>query len=550
MSIKRRIWALPVISAIIFGLGAGASAMIAQGALDSITTTASVDYPVLDASKALTLDVAAITDGLQGAVAEGDKDKIGQMGEQANKLRAKLEQFKQIPGQQEVGARLNKEFDAYYAPALSAARIMLEMEQGDPQAVVGKMQAALVTLNGDLAKINAAAQRQFTAGIEGSKNSVNKVMLAMLVTALVVIASLALVSWFVVRTIWQQLGGEPAYAREIAQAVAAGDLSTEIRIEAGDKSSLLVALKEMRGRLATLVAEIKASADTIALASSEIASGNADLARRTESQAASLDRTSRSMEELTGAVRENASAATQANALVENASSIATRGGQVVGGVVSTMGDINSSANKIVEIISVIDGIAFQTNILALNAAVEAARAGEQGRGFAVVASEVRNLAQRSASAAKEIRGLITDSVAKVDAGGRLVDEAGTTMQEIVQGITRVTDIMSEIASASAEQTVGIEQVNEAITQMDGVTQQNAALVEEAAAAAGSLQEQAATLAQLVSVFNVGEPGAAYGAGGTRSSPAGRALVVGGRKPASGAAQRAFPADVEEDIAA
>ncbi|MCD2517308.1 methyl-accepting chemotaxis protein [Massilia sp. G4R7] len=503
MSIKRRIWALPVISAIIFGLGAGASAMIAKGALDSITTTASVDYPVLDASKALTLDVAAITDGLQEAVAEGDKDKVGQMGEQANKLRAKLEKFKQIPGQQDVGARLAKEFDAYYAPAQSAARIMLEMEQGDPQAVVGKMQAALATLNGDLAKINEAAQRQFAAGVDASKNSVNKVLISMLVTALVVIACLALVSWFVVRTIWQQLGGEPAYAREIAQAVAGGDLSTEIRIEAGDQSSLLVALKEMRGRLATLVAEIKASADTIALASSEIASGNADLARRTESQAASLDRTARSMDELTGAVRENASAASQANALVENATSIATRGGQVVGGVVSTMGDINSSANKIVEIISVIDGIAFQTNILALNAAVEAARAGEQGRGFAVVASEVRNLAQRSASAAKEIKELIGDSVAKVSAGSALVDEAGVTMGQIVESVGKVQAIMAEISAAGARQSAGIEDIGRAIGSIDEMTQQNSALVEEASAAAESLTEQTSQLTGALSVFKL-----------------------------------------------
>ncbi|MGH8853030.1 MAG: methyl-accepting chemotaxis protein [Telluria sp.] len=503
MSIKRRIWALPVISAIIFGLGAGASAMIANGALRSITTTASVDYPVLDASKALILDVAAISGGLQDAVAEGDKDKIGEVGAQATRLRAKLQQFSRIPGQHDSGARLGKEFDAYYAPALSAARIMLDMEQGDPQAVVGKMQSAMATLNQDLTKVNEAAQRQFAAGIEASKDSVNQVMISMIVTALVVIACLAVVSWFVVRTIWRQLGGEPAYAREIARAVSSGDLSTEIRIEAGDTGSLLVALKEMRARLATLVAEIKASADTIAMASSEIASGNADLARRTESQASSLDRTTRSMEELTGAVRENASAATQANALVETATSIATRGGQVVGGVVSTMGDINSSAKKIVEIITVIDGIAFQTNILALNAAVEAARAGEQGRGFAVVAGEVRNLAQRSAAAAKEIKGLIGDSVSKVSAGSALVDEAGVTMGQIVESVRQVQAIMAEIGAAGARQSAGIDDIGRAIGSIDEMTQQNSALVEEAAAAAESLTGQTTQLSAALSVFKL-----------------------------------------------
>ena len=303
----------------------------------------------------------------------------------------------------------------------------------------------------------------------------------------------------------------------LARQVAAGDLTTEIRAESRDEvGDLLGALDTMSKSLRKTVTEVRTGTESIVTASRQIASGNMDLSARTEQQAGSLEETASSMEELTSTVRQNAENAREANVLAKNASQIASHGGDVVSQVVSTMASINASSKKIGDIIAVIDGIAFQTNILALNAAVEAARAGEQGRGFAVVASEVRNLAQRSAAAAKEIRGLIIDSVTKVDAGGRLVDEAGKTMQEIVQGIGRVTDIMSEIASASAEQTTGIEQVNEAVTQMDGMTQQNAALVEEAAAAASALQEQATTLAQLVSVFNLGH-GEAPRAGASRS---------------------------------
>jgi len=505
MSIKRRIWALPVISAIIFGLGAGASAVIANGALDSITTTEQVDYPVLDTAKALTLDVAAVGDALTDAVTEGDKARLDQIGEQAVKVRARLAALAKIPGQQDTGARLTKEFDDYYAPALASARIMLEIEQGDPQATVGKMQAALSILNADLARTNDAAQQQFAAGIEASQDSVRKVMLSMVLTALVVIAALAIISWFVVRAIWQLLGGEPAYARRIAQAVAAGDLSMAIHTEANDQSSLLVALKDMRTRLSGLVGEIKGSAGAIASASTEIASGNADLARRTESQAANLDRTARAMEELTGAVRANAANANEANALAASATSIAARGGDVVGGVVSTMGGISASSKKIVDIIGVIDGIAFQTNILALNAAVEAARAGEQGRGFAVVASEVRTLAQRSAAAAKEIKELIGDSVAKVDAGSALVDEAGTTMQQIVDAVRKVQAIMLEIRDAGARQSAGIDDIGLAIGSIDEMTQQNAALVEQAAAAAESLTGQTGHLTTALAVFKLDE---------------------------------------------
>ncbi|MBI1395787.1 MAG: HAMP domain-containing protein [Betaproteobacteria bacterium] len=292
----------------------------------------------------------------------------------------------------------------------------------------------------------------------------------------------------------------------VSRAVADGDLTQSVSGEfEGQFGRLQDDTNTSTAKLRELIGQIRESVDSITTASKEIAAGNQDLSGRTEEQASSLEETASSMEELTSTVKQNAENARQANQLVLGASDVAQKGGDVVRQVVETMGGITESSKKIADIISVIDGIAFQTNILALNAAVEAARAGEQGRGFAVVATEVRNLAQRSAGAAKEIKELISDSVGKVESGSRLVDEAGRTMEEIVSSVRRVTDIMSEITAASAEQSSGIEQVNQAITQMDEVTQQNAALVEQAAAAAESLEEQAQKLSEAVSVFKVGE---------------------------------------------
>lgn len=327
-------------------------------------------------------------------------------------------------------------------------------------------------------------------------------------TLMLIFGGLALLSsviaaYLITRGLQKQLGGEPGYAAAIAEQIASGDLTVAVETKRDDRTSLLFAMKTMRDSLINIVSQVRSGTDTIATASGQIASGNLDLSSRTEQQASSLEETASSMEELTGTVKQNADNARQANGLALSASEVAIKGGEVVAQVVNTMGSINDSARKIVDIIGVIDGIAFQTNILALNAAVEAARAGEQGKGFAVVASEVRNLAQRSAAAAKEIKTLIGDSVEKVDTGSKLVEQAGATMQEIVESVKRVTDIMGEITAASQEQTSGIEQINQAITQMDQVTQQNASLVEEAAAAAESLQEQAGNLSQVVSVFKL-----------------------------------------------
>ena len=310
----------------------------------------------------------------------------------------------------------------------------------------------------------------------------------------------AVSSWLLTRGIVRPIREAVA----LAETVASGDLTHRIEANGRDETgALLRALRHMNDSLVAIVTQVRGGTDTISDASGEIAVGNLDLSSRTEQQASALEETAASMEQLTGTVRQNADNARQANQLAITASNVASEGGAVVGQVITTMGSINESSRKIVDIIGVIDGIAFQTNILALNAAVEAARAGEQGRGFAVVASEVRNLAQRSAAAAKEIKLLIGDSVEKVDLGAKLVDQAGATMEQVVESIRRVTDIMAEITHASAEQTGGIEQVNAAIGQMDETTQQNAALVEESAAAAGAMQEQAARLAEVVSVFKL-----------------------------------------------
>jgi len=356
-------------------------------------------------------------------------------------------------------------------------------------------------------------QKKLNAENEQSVFSSNQSSTILIIIFSVVALFLSIgISWLIARSIHKQLGGEPADATKVALLIADGDLTAHIDIPENDQVSMMFAIKKMRDNLANIVGDVRTGTDTIAMASGEIAAGNLDLSSRTEQQAASLEETASSMEELTATVRQNADNSRQANKLATAASEVAEKGGAVVAEVVNTMESINESAKKIVDIIGVIDGIAFQTNILALNAAVEAARAGEQGRGFAVVASEVRNLAQRSASAAKEIKGLINDSVEKVGIGSRLVSQAGSTMEEVVDSVKRVNDIINEITEASGEQATGIDQINQAITQMDEVTQQNAALVEQAAAAAGSLQDQANHLVDVVRIFRIDQRDVSAGA--------------------------------------
>ena len=360
------------------------------------------------------------------------------------------------------------------------------------ETAAAESNAKLVTLQVEVAKAEFdAAQSRYARQL-------------WLAISLIVVGVLfaGLFGWLIARSITVPLNR----ARDAASRIAEGDLTVELRADGKDETArMLGALADMKGSLTRIVGEVRGNAEGVATASAQIAQGNNDLSSRTEEQASALEETAASMEELSSTVRQNADNARQANQLALGASTVAIKGGEVVSQVVTTMKGINDSSKKIADIISVIDGIAFQTNILALNAAVEAARAGEQGRGFAVVASEVRSLAGRSADAAKEIKTLITTSVERVEQGTALVDQAGTTMAEVVNSIKRVTDIMGEISAASQEQSAGVAQIGEAVTQMDQATQQNAALVEESTAAAESLKAQAQQLVQTVAVFKLGQ---------------------------------------------
>jgi methyl-accepting chemotaxis protein len=467
-------------------------------------------------------------------VAVGQLDAVIR-GINANQLAVAIEVSRFEPSKIEAGMaqveaniqRVNQIWDVYMATFLTPdekklAKLFDDARKNFKEQGLSKAQAALRAQDVPLAteilngKMNALYQemqvimndlinlqlnegKKAYAAAQADFSRVRMISIALIILGL--LAGVTVGIWLV-----RGISGPLNYAVEIAQGIAGGDLTQNIHIESSNETGqLLEALKEMNQSLVQTVSEVRISTDTIATASSEIAAGNLDLSSRTEEQAASLEETASSMEELTSTVKQNADNAKQANQMMLYASDYALQGGKVVAQVVGTMGAIKASSSKIVDIIGVIDGIAFQTNILALNAAVEAARAGEQGRGFAVVASEVRSLAQRSAAAAKEIKELIVDSVDKVDAGGLLVDETGKTMEQIVNAVKQVADLISEIALASAEQSDGIEQVNVAITQMDEVTQQNAALVEEAAAASSSMQDQATNLAQTVSVFKLAQ---------------------------------------------
>ena len=702
MSFKKKIWSIPVAALSVFCLSLALTFIVSTRTAKTISDLGTVRYPSMDLAQRLDRQVKSIVDGLQSAVAEGDAGKLSDLSTLADQFRKDADALSALPGEHDTAVTMKSLFNGYFDAAMHASKIMLDGKTGEAAAAIADMQSKHATLDKAVKAEAGAAQDNFKSGLEAGSAGVQKIVWATVSGAVVVIVALVLLSHFIVESLWRQLGGDPAKARDFAEKIAAGDLSAQVHLATDDTRSLMAALRAMAGRINTVIAaqtemsrehelgnidyridastlpgtyrdlarmsnelveghlkataqlvrvlqdyghgnfdvdmpelpgkkgdltraaaeakrnllainmelkrlvdaatsgdfaargdadafqnmfgemvngmnqvmaacetgingaggvleslargdlrtgmqgehhgqfaqlqvdanstvsklteiisQIKGATGSIDTAAREISDGNTDLSSRTESQAASLEETASSMEEITAAVKQNAQNASRANELAIGASNVAIKGGEVVAQVVDTMSSIETSSKKIVDIISVIDGIAFQTNILALNAAVEAARAGEQGRGFAVVASEVRNLAQRTVTAAKEIKELISESVEKVGAGTVLVDTAGRTMKEIVDAVKRVNDIMGEITTASADQSAGIETVNVSITKMDEATQQNAALVEQAAAAAKSLQEQAESLSQAVSIFSLAEDGVAV-----RTSHVGTAAPV------------------------
>ncbi len=472
-------------------------------------------YEVLAEVSDMLESLINIETGQRGFALTGNEASLEPLNQGKGAFKQHLDKVKSLtsdnPSQQERLRKLEALQSEWLAagidPVIQMRRNVVDgkenMESVVTMEAAGKGKKNMDAMRGVLSEIGDAESGLLVTRSKEMADQQSQVRSIVVIGAIIGLFIGIAVAYWITRSVLNQLGGEPAYAAEIAGKIAAGDLTVDVAVDPRNSTSLLYAMKEMRDSLVGIVSEVRTGTDTIATASNQMAAGNHDLSSRTEQQASSLEETASSMEELTSTVRQNAENARQANQLAVAASGVAVKGGEVVSQVVDTMGSINESARKIVDIIGVIDGIAFQTNILALNAAVEAARAGEQGRGFAVVASEVRNLAQRSAAAAKEIKTLIGDSVEKVDTGSELVGVAGSTMEEIVDSVKRVTDIMAEIMAASQEQSAGIEQVNQAISQMDTVTQQNAALVEEAAAASESMQGQAANLANVVSVFKL-----------------------------------------------
>ena len=501
MKFRTKIWMLPLSAALVFIVGMAVSYAIGLRTSASMEQLRQVDGPVFDHIKLVDRAFEQFRLTLQSAASEGDVARLQDVQAVVDKAHEVLASMAKINGQQAPAQALLGAFDGYQSAALGATRAMLT--KGEIGDQVTRMQSTQAKLESVLKADREAGGLAISDRQAEAERGVKTALWVNLLTGLAVLVVLGVASKLVVTSVWRDLGEEPTDLLALTRHIADGDLMVQARVTQGDSRSLNAGLVNMAARLRETVGTIRMATDSINTASGEIATGNRDLSLRTETTAANLQSTASSVAQLTGSVLQSAESAQQANQLASSATLAAQRGGGIVAQVVSSMGEINAASRKIGEIIGVIDGIAFQTNILALNAAVEAARAGEQGRGFAVVASEVRSLAQRSAQAAREIKVLIGTSTDKVEGGTRLVQDAGVAMSEIVSGVQRVTDIIGEIGAATTEQSSGINQVNKAVAEIERMTQQNAALVEQTAAAAGALAEQSRRLSREVSFFKL-----------------------------------------------
>jgi len=489
MNFRQKIWALPLSACLVFGLGIAASLTIATRSSSQLKQLRDTDNRLLE----ITLQVDRLSDRLDTALESASMGDSKRMADAKAHATAIEERLAAAP------EKLRASFATYRAEAFGMVQGMLD--GADVTARVASRRAAQAAWNADRAAGLDVARRAVESGFDMLAGALRNTVIASALTALVVLLVLGVASWLVVRSVWRDLGGEPSHLRRVAEHVAAGRLDTDL--PASTDGSLQSAMGTMAGTLRQTVAVIRDTSESINAAAGEIAAGNQDLSHRTELAAANLQETTASIQQLATAAYDTGQSATRANRLAATATEAAGQGGAVVAQVVDSMNGINEASRRIAEIIGVIDGIAFQTNILALNAAVEAARAGEQGRGFAVVAGEVRTLAKRSAEAASQIKQLIASSNAKVNSGAALVGEAGAAMARIVDSVGKVTEVIGTIHATVLQQTTEIHSVNNAIVQLDGMTQQNAALVEQSAAASMSLREQTHRLSEALAVFRL-----------------------------------------------
>jgi methyl-accepting chemotaxis protein len=502
VNFRTKIWMLPLAAAIVFLIGITVSYLVGASTLDALHRLSKVEAPTLQYLRETDQGLEQFRLLLQSAATEGDTDKLKEVQGSVARISAGLERLRAIDGKSQLAGRLLDAFNAYQTAAQDATRAMLA--KANIAEPVKRMQATQAALEGGLQRDLAQAVKTTDALQAEAVAGVERALWVTLVIGVVVLLVLGIASRLVVTSVWRELGEEPRSLHLLTRRIAEGDLQVEARVAQGDGRSLNAAIASMAQRLRETVGTIRSASESIAVASNEIAAGNAELSARTDASAANLQQTASSIAQLTVSVQQSAQVAGEARRIAEEATKAARRGGDIVAEVVSNMDEISGASHKIGDIIGVIDGIAFQTNILALNAAVEAARAGEQGRGFAVVAEEVRTLARRSATAAREIKDLIGVSTIKVDGGMRLVRDAGTAMGEIVAAVQRVNGMIGEISTQATEQSASIGEVHRAADHLDNMTQQNSALVEEAGAAASSMRDLAGQLMDVVHAFRLG----------------------------------------------